>query len=76
MDSDGEEALLDADVEQDSGNRAKKQAKSKAGQLKRELDSLLSEPLRVRGISRKYITAGGADDDLVNNLLQDGRELT
>ncbi len=68
----GDEDEGDADVDREGGKRKKKQAKGKAAALKAELDALLRQPLRVRGISRKYITAG--DTNFVGGLLSNQRE--
>ncbi|KDN39330.1 P-loop containing nucleoside triphosphate hydrolase protein [Tilletiaria anomala UBC 951] len=65
------DGILGSDVEEEGGKRKKKQNKGKAGALKRDLDGLLHQPLSVRGVSRKYITSGGADDEFVKNLLED-----
>lgn len=42
-----------------STKRQAKNAKGKEKQLKEHLDSLLAQPLVMRGISARYITSGG-----------------
>lgn len=67
------DADLDVSDDDDGGSkpqRSKKQTKASSGALKAELNQLLRTPLRLRGVSTKYLTSNalpGFVDDLLHN---------
>ena len=71
VDSDDDD-FAGSDVEDGGGRRKKQTTKGKVNVLRKELDALLRQPLKARGVSQRYITSGGAGSEFVKDLLSNG----